>query len=161
MLAETGRKLFGGFNLPKLWRPPDEQQAVATAVTDQPETEEPPVTSSTTPAAKDQPVATPEVPATPVVSPRQAAVEETIQKLQEQRARINSTADSCGVSAHKPGGSTPPTKNEVTVGVTKDLTGAPHGDKRTKCRLATLPTLMKVWRSFLTAEHDDARSSFI
>lgn len=141
-LASEGRKILGGFSLPRLWRPPEDSQVITAASTDT-ELSEPEVTLET---SQEEQVATevPPPPVEPVLSPRQLAVKEVIQKLKEENVRINSTADTCGVSFHKEGGIAPLPEGDVEAGTTIDLTEGPHGDMRTKCRLATLPSLMKV-----------------
>lgn len=100
------------------------------------------VTTAT--ATPQPPPAEPVEAVPPDAAARDAAVQEVIQKLQDERIRINSTVEACGVESHKPGGIAPLPEGEVAAGKSIDLADGPHGDVRTKCRMATLPTLMKV-----------------
>lgn len=145
-LASSGRKLQAGFQLPRLWRPPEDTQVteVDAAQSDVEATTEvsPEIAQEATTTSSV--VESPPPPAEPKPVPREAAVQQVIQKLQEQRVRINSTADACGESSHAEGGIAPLPEGEVEAGTAINLTVGPHGDARTQCRLATLPTLMKV-----------------
>ena len=148
-LASEGRRLHAGFKMPRLWRPPADGQetastAIAVARSSAGESkleagQEPPVQAA--PPAVPLAVPPPDV---PVLSPREVAVQDVISKLQEERLRINATAEACGVASHKAGGIAPLPEGDVQAGKIIDLTEGPHGDTKTKCRMATLPSLMKV-----------------
>jgi hypothetical protein len=123
--TNNSRKLLG---LLRLWRPPEEKDVVQ-------------VTSSTEVSTE---TAAQEVVAAEVPVPRNVAIENIIQKLHQERVRINGTASACGVEAHKDGGIAPLPGDDSEAGNVIDMSPGPHGDQRTLCQLATLPTIMKV-----------------
>jgi hypothetical protein len=76
---------------------------------------------------------------------RSEAITEVIRLLQKERDRILQTKDRCGLDTHLPGGIAPLPPWESSAGKTVENWGpGPHGDSETTCRLATIPTIMKV-----------------
>lgn len=81
----------------------------------------------------------------PEVPPRDAAMAEIIGKLRETRDRVASSEDRCGPDSHLPRGVAPlPEHVDGAGSYLEDMSATPHGDAQTLCRMATLPSIMKV-----------------
>lgn len=75
---------------------------------------------------------------------REGAVRDVLWELSAQRDRIVSAVDTCGPASHRPRGIAPLPDAVATGADIAGISETPHGDARTLCRMATLPSVMKV-----------------
>lgn len=124
------RKLLDQQSLRSVWKPPEDGHTIQVVSGD---------------VMQSDMTTTPKEPMS-----RDDAVLDLVQQLQLERDRIKSSADTCGARFHKTRGiaELPPKNGEVGSSISLEL--GPHGDAPTTCRMATLPSIMKVCSDWIS-----------